>query len=796
MTYFATFILIIFAFINDVFAADTELNTDFLQGVQGVPSVLQSGIKYPAGTYDVDVKVNGAMTARASLVISKSDEVAGNICLSPEWLKNAGVFIKSDMYKSIFNKARGCYIWGREKNSQIDFDYGAQELDFNIPQAYLLDKTDSTRWDYGVDGLRVSYSGNFNSNSDTSLNAFGNFKTSINLGRWVLSSNMNAARSSHKNEFTTNDVTLSTAISQVKGDFQLGRSQTRTDLFSDFGFYGVALRSNSNMRPWGSSGYAPIISGVATSISRITISQGGYTIYSKVVPAGPYQLDDISPVSNGDLLVTVEDDSGAKTSSIYPVSTLPSLLRPGDYSYNVALGQKVDSNNIDDIFDSNHGTFLLGSFDYGLSETTINLAAILHNKYQSGGLGLTQSLGQFGVLSSNVNLSKANYDDNTIEHGASFAFKYAKNFTNRTDLQLLTYRYQSSGYREFASFDPKFSYDTSPEKMRYEARLSHRLDNNVYLSSSLWRQSYWNNDRHSIGANISTSAMIFDDVSLYVNGGYSRGVYDDQDDYSVSVGVSIPFSFNGDRHYSSNSIGYSRGSGTTFNSGVSATVNDRLNYSINANASSFGSTGASANLSYAFDTVQTNFGISKNGERTTLSGSLSGSAVATSESGLLLTKESSDTIAIVKIKDMPGIKFNSSLPTNEDGETSVFLSPYRQANININTENVPDDIELLNSSFTVVPTENSIIYREFNFSKIQRYILQVRDMKGNIIRGGDAETDFGANAGFVSNNGVLIMNLKVKPKYVYVNNYDGKKCKINTSTLNGNTNYVQEVRCE
>nr|WP_265464714.1 FimD/PapC N-terminal domain-containing protein [Escherichia albertii] len=34
----------------------------------------------------------------------------------------------------------------------MDFDYGAQTLKFNIPQAYLLSKTDPARWDYGVNG--------------------------------------------------------------------------------------------------------------------------------------------------------------------------------------------------------------------------------------------------------------------------------------------------------------------------------------------------------------------------------------------------------------------------------------------------------------------------------------------------------------------------------------------------------------------------------------------------------------------------------------------------------------------
>ncbi|MDD1847208.1 PefC/AfrB family outer membrane usher protein [Aeromonas veronii] len=773
-----------------------ELNTDFLQGVTGVPAVLGAEVKYPAGQYLVDVKLNGTTKARASLAVSKEDELAGNVCLSPSWLLDAGILFKADIYADTFDPADECYRLEKNKHTRIEFDYVAQSVDFVIPQAYLLDKSDAALWDYGVNGFRLTYNGNFNKSSDDELNAFGNIDATLNLGRWVLSSNMNATTGSYGSEFAANDLTLSTAISQVRGDFQLGRSQTRTELFSDFGFYGAALRSNGNMRPWTSSGYAPLISGVATSTSRITVSQGGYTIYSKVVPAGPYQLDDISPVNNGDLLVTVEDDSGAKSSTIYPVATLPTLLRPGEYDYNFAIGQKSASNELKDAFSSGHGAFLLGSFDYGLATTTVNMAGILHNKYQAGGVGITQPLGQWGAFASNVNLSKADYDDSTSEQGVSFAFKYAKSFSDRTNLQLLTYRYQSAGYREFASFDPEERSRASAEKVRYEAILSHRLENNIHFGASLWQQSYWDNDRDAVGANLSVSTTIFDAASLYVNGSYSRNAYSSQDEYSTSLGVSIPFNIGEIRHYNSNSVGYSRGGGTTFNTGVSATVNERFNYNLNANTNSQGSNGVGASVGYAFDAVQTNLAVAQNRDRTTVSGSLSGSAVVTAESGLLLTKQASDTIAIVKIKDTPGITFNGSLPTNEDGETAVFLSGYNPTSININTENVPADIDLLNTSYNVVPTEKAIIYREFNLAKVHRYILRVRDAQGAIVTGGSAETASGMNAGFISSNGVLLMNLQEKPERITIVHSDGQRCSVNAATLNENTNSVQEVRCE
>lgn len=772
----------------------SELNTDFLHGISGVPSVLMSGVNYPSGEYYVDVLINGAKTGRMPLTISQADEAAGKLCLSPEWLQSAGVFFKTEPYQSSFNKVQGCYVLADNSHTKTEFDFGSQSLDFVIPQAYLLDKNDTTLWDYGIPGFRLTYNGNFNKNTDDSVNAFGSFNTSLNLGRWVLTSNMNATRNSYESRFQTNDITLSTAISEIQGDLLLGRSQTQTELFSDFGFYGAALRSNGSMRPWTSSGYAPIVTGVATGTSRITITQGGYTIYSKVVPPGPYSLDDITPTGNGDLLVTVEDNNGKKTMMELPVATLPSLLRPGESNYNVALGQKSTTSDIKDAFSSGQGTFLLGSYDYGFPALTLNTASILNNKYQAGGVGVTLPLGLWGALSTSANLSKATFDNDTRKQGGSIALKYAKSFSQRTDLQLLTYRYQTQGYTEYADFRPDNSDFFAREKARYEARLSHRFDD-MYLSASYWQQTYWNQSGNTSGLNVSGSTSFYG-TSVFLSGNHTRNAWGGRPDYSVSLGVSIPFNIGSALYYNSNSVGYNRDGGSTFNTGVSATVNDRFNYSLNGNADTKGNRGASASASYAFDAMQTNLQVAQTRDQTSVSGSVSGSAIVTGKTGIILTKQSSDTVAVVKIKGMPGVTFNDSLPTNSRGETAISMSSYIPSSININMDNVPDDAELVNTSFNVLPTERAIIYREFDVKHVLRYILRVKDAQGQVIAGGSAETEQQLDAGFISSNGVLLMNMLSAPKQLTVTQSNGQQCHFNVNNLKPNTGKVQEVRCE
>ncbi|ELD0539753.1 PefC/AfrB family outer membrane usher protein [Escherichia coli] len=782
------------------FSVATELNLDFIQGTSVVPSILKTDTALPAGQYVVDVLVNNQRTGRVNLAITEEDEQNNRLCFSPEWLDNAGVIMKRDDYDDAFDKEKQCYVLTRNPHTKVDFDYGAQTLNFNIPQAYLLSKTAPARWDYGVNGGRLKYYGNFNKNIHDDVNAFGNLDAAINLGRWVLSSNMNVSHNHDNTEFTSSDLHLSRAISQVQGDLLLGKSQTRTELFSDFNFYGAALRSNSNMRPWESRGYAPDISGIAPTPSRITVKQNGYTVYSKIVPAGPYRLDDLRPIGNGDLVVTVEDENGNKTEQIYPVTTLPTLLRPGEFQYNVAVGKKNNSNELDKAFHSDTGLFWLGSLDYGFSTTTLNSAFILNNEYQAGGLGVTQMLGGLGALSLSANVSKASYDNGEEETAQSFSIRYAKSFSDKTDLQLLTYRYQSKGYVEFADFNPKGIWHYDHQKSRYEARLSHRLDG-TYLSGSYWYQDYWMREGHDTGGTLSLSTFAFDLVSLFLNCSYSRYVWSDKADYSVSLSMSVPFDLKGTRHYNSNSVSYTRNGGTAFNSSVSATPTDRFNYSLSANSGSKGNRGVSTTASYAFDAIQTNMGVSHSyskygNSQTSFSGSVSGSVLGTSETGLLFTKESSDTVGIVSIPGVEGISVNGSMPTDSKGNTVVWLSEYSDNHINISMDNVPDDMEFETTSYNVVPTEGAMIYRKFGFKNVLRYILRVRDTRGNYLTGGDAKTEQRLNAGFISNNGVLLMNMLAEPKTISVNTGDGKQCRFSMAGLKANTNKVQEVRCE
>lgn len=780
------------------FAADeAELNLDFLRGVTSAPSVLKSNSAYPAGQYMVDVIVNQESMGKMPLTISQLEDENNALCLSAEWLKKANIPLRLDGYAKAFNADRQCYILAKEPYTKVDFRYGTQSLVFSIPQSLTQGKADPSRWDYGVQAARLKYQTSVSRSTGQSTSVYASGELLLNVGRWVLSSNMNGNRNSDGiPDFSVRDATLSTAISQVKGDLLLGKSWTRSRLFNAFGFYGAALRSNSNMTPWESQGYAPLISGVASTASRITIKQSGYTIYSKMVPPGPYQLDDVRAVGNGDLEVTVEDEGGHKTVTTYPVTTLPTLLRPGEVEYDVAAGRKSSNSKIKAPFSGGEeGMFWMGSLGYGLASTTLNAASVLHGKYQAGGVSVTRSLGSLGSFSAGANLSFARYDDGMKKTGHSVSAKYAKSISDSSDLQLLAYQYQSNGYVEFSDYYSNDPYRSYNKKSRYEMNFTQRFSD-ISVALSGWTENYWYMKGNATGMDASISASLFGDVSTYLLGGYSKRPYQERPDYNVSLNVSVPFTVGNTSYYNNTGYSYSRDGKSSLSNTVGASPTDRLSYSLNTHLSEKGEHSVGGNISYGFDAMQTNAVLTQGRHNTSVSGSVSGTILGTADSGLLMTKEYSDTLGVVRIPDVAGVRVNGSAPTNSKGYTVVNLSNYAQNTVSVDVENVPDSLELKTTSYNVVPTEKAVVFREFGAEYMQRYILQLKDRNGNVIRGGNARTEQGLDAGFIAGNGVLLMNVLSAPSEVTVTDGGGMTCRFSVKGIQANTNKVKEVRCE
>ncbi|WP_252185985.1 hypothetical protein, partial [Escherichia coli] len=58
-------------------------------------------------------------TGRANIVITEEDEKNNRLCLSSEWLDNAGVMMKKDAYYDVFDKEKQCYVLTRNPHTKV-----------------------------------------------------------------------------------------------------------------------------------------------------------------------------------------------------------------------------------------------------------------------------------------------------------------------------------------------------------------------------------------------------------------------------------------------------------------------------------------------------------------------------------------------------------------------------------------------------------------------------------------------------------------------------------------------------
>lgn len=779
------FAAIIFHLLSKGALAD-EFNYSFIRGgSKDIPDILDSNKKNVPGKYVVDIIFNGSKIASSTdITITKAD--ANELCLSDEWLTANGITIRKAFYKDVYNAARQCYVLGNEKNSKVAFDQSLQEVSIDLPQAGYADSaSEGDVWDYGSNGFKLDYDVNTAKSSSQDRTTYSSVEGQVNLGEWVLLGRGYSYQGEH---FDTNNLLLTRAIKSIKSDLQFGKSQLYNSLNDGFTFYGAQLKSNQDMYPWNSRAYSPIINGIAHTHARVTIEQSGYTLKSIVVPPGPFTIDDINGVYSGDLIMKIYEEDGSVREQRFPVAVLPNLLRPGTYNYSIAVGSK--ENQSDGEWDKD-SLFAQMSYDYGFEPFTLNSSVLLDKNYNNVGLGIIRSFGWFGAMSFSGNLSQAKYHNGENLKGFSTSLKYAKALGDNANLQLIGYRFNSENYIDYADFTYKYySFIKNRPKQRYETIVTYQLpENSLFLNLSAWKEDYWDN-YNEVGANVSLTKS-FNQVTMTLNGGYSK-LQDMETDYNVGLSVSVPFSLFDKTHYSYSNINYDRRTGTSVNTGVSGTVNQRLSYNASVNQTR-NSTGGSVSASYLFDWMQTAATFAKTGNDTSTSFQVGGSVVGVPDAGLIFTPVKNDQLAVVQMKDVPGVMFNGSLPGDKYGRAVIPLTAYNKNTISVNAEKLPKNVELTENAINVTPTENAIIYKKVKYKRINTYVVKLYGKNGFVVpMGSIAKNTQDREVGYVNNGGILLMNLEDSDEGVI----SLDECKFNTQSLKKDFDRIQEIHCE
>lgn len=779
----------------DVYGVE-KLDMSFIQGGASLSKDAWDALNgnYAPGRYLVDLLVNGKDIGKQILDITPQD--SEQLCLSEEWLKKTGIFLDPDYFKKGHDTTRQCYVLSDAPAVIVDFDVSAQKLSLSIPQRGLLKTTDSIDWNYGTSAFRINYNANANTGK-YSTSAFGSADLKANIGRWVVSSTTTASSSNNgENDVSVDMFTATRAVRSLSADLSVGKTQTGDNILGSTGTFGVSLTRNNSMKP-GSLGYTPEFSGIANSPSRVTLKQGGRMLYSEMVPTGPFIISDVPLYTSGDVIMTIIGEDGRESTQIFPLSVIAGQLSPGQYEFNISGGIPDDDSYI-------KGGVFSASYGYGFNGVTLRAGGTLNTDYKGINGSIVTGIGPLGAVSTDIAYSSAEYEKQPSRSGEKISLSWNKQLEITNTGFRMSWSRQNSGFESMSSFDPSENpFLKLRVKDEWNAGISQPVGGGVSLSVSGWMRNYHDDQyvttRNSLNAygrdtgitgSLSTQTK---GIGLNIAGSGSKNT-NGYKNWAVSASVSIPFTLFDRKYSSSSSVSTNKDGGTGFSSGISGTLNDRFSYGVGAGRDSSGSTTSYLSSSYSGDRAYLSSSLNYSSSTgTSGSASVTGSVLAVPTAGdIILSRTTSETVAVVNVKDTPGVKvLSGNGETNNSGNLVVPLNSYDWNTVTIDAGSLPLNTELTGTSQKLVPTEKAVVWLPFESLKVKRYLLQIRMPDGSFVQGGTWARDSKKTPlGFVANNGILMINSVDELGEITLG-----KCRIPVGKMK-ETEKLQEITCD
>lgn len=690
------------------------------------------------GTYLADIAINEQNVLYNYPIHFYNVDNASHICITDTLLTALPLSnkLKSGAKSKVVNETDEgkCYgLMQYDPAIELNFDDNEQKLQIRMPHAYLVDF--DPYWippdqrDVGITGLVLDYnllktfnrSKNYNNNFHTSNNFSSYGAIGFNLGRFRLRTNYQYSPKNHK-KFERTETYGFTDIGSLNAQIYAGELYSRSNIFSSVRFKGISLFTNESMMPSYLQGYAPQITGTATTNAIVTIRQYGNIIKQVQVPPGPFAIANLPSHLSGTVEVTIEESDGSTSQFEVEVTSVPYLTRKGAIRYTVNAGKvanKYSENDIDIKFISMDGS-------YGLSNMISLIGGInytTNGEYQAYNIGLGMNLGIFGGLSFDVTTSENKANSEQRLTGKSYSFNYAKRFNQNTSLNIAGYRFSSRNYttlNNYVHFKSGNFNQINLEKNRFSLSISQYVPEwDISLSATASKSTFWNqasNSYYNISAHKRIQKGLLKDASISVNLSHNKNG-NSKNNNSIGVSFSIPLkdnsasiSYNTNyndsaQQISQNATLYNSGLGGYYSLGVSTRhkrdLSGSVDYALNASYSksdlSFGSLSSAANYT-------------KNQQY--LSAGFSGSLTITQHGLATHHQVYNDGSRLIVDTGVSGVDIQGYGKSNIFGLIGVSNIPdYYQSSYLINNDNLPDNVEIQDNVMEVTPTQGAIAYR-------------------------------------------------------------------------------------
>jgi len=757
------------------------------------------GNPVPPGEHRADVYLNGKWAGKFDVRfanLNPGDHIA-QPCFDANFLEALGFDPRryaADVTVSLQTGVALCGPLGRiAEGTSATFHVAAQKLMITVPQA-MLKRTprgyvDPKRRDPGITAATLAY--NYNTYSSragghTQTSHYLGLRSSLSLGNWRVRfrSTLNKSAQGGSPIHRRDALYVERGVPSLKSRLIIGEAATNGHVFDSVSLLGAQLFSDARMRPDAQTTFVPIIRGIAQSNAKVTVVQRGEQIYEMTVPPGPFVIDDLYPNGRGgDLLVTVTEADGTQRTFTQTYANLPEMLRPGTLHYSVSVGRY--HNRL--LEEEPVLGMLTGS--YGLDNTVtgyggLMLAAGYHSVVMGAGLNLP-----IGAISADVtwaNTRTAGTDGTgQSSHGYAFRLGWSK-FMPRmdTDVMLAMYRYATQGFyepdqafqlrdaqaagRQLNSYNP-FGQETR-RRNQLALRFSHQPKGRwgaFALGVSV--QDYWNRNgrdlQYHLGWGRSFGTV---NLGLTVNRGRNIGTnrasrWENQ--YMLNLAIPLGVTMRHPAHLNS-SFAKDR-NGHQAQASVSGVLGERsqMGWSLFASGdkpkerATNSNGGASLSITTSTNRLSASVSTTTDGGRQM---SLSGSGgVVAFAGGVVLSPELGETVGVIQAKHAAGVVVQSGSQTvvNARGYAVVpYLQPYRENTVSLNPKGLSKDVELLNTSQKVVPTDGAVVRLEFETRRGYAMLVSGKRTDGRTLPFAAGVLDEeGRNVGYVAQGGYALL---------------------------------------
>lgn len=733
-------------------APNLEYDTRFLVGTQAQAIDVDrlAGSAVAAGTYRVDIQVNGDWIGRRDVRFAADEQGTIQPCLDPGLMADIGLDADKlarhlqqlpaeeagrikPLPQAAFCESLGHYVPGAE----TQFDSGELRLDISIPQLFLDRQArgwvNPEQWDAGVPALRSSYSLNHQRSrtaagdrSDTWLG----LDVGVNVGNWRLSHSGNYSNNTGQgSNYQSNRTYAARDLTALQAQLVVGESSTRGDLFPGVGYVGVSVVSDERMLPDSQSGYAPVVRGVAQSTARVVIRQRGQIVHETTVAPGPFEITDLYGTSyGGDLDVSITETDGSVQSFVVPFAAVPQLLREGQNRYSATVGRVRDTRLAD------APEMLEATWRRGVSNLVTGFGGVTVTKgYAAALIGGAYNT-PWGAIAGDITASRTSLPDSMQgfgQHmsGQSARLTFSKSLVESgTNVSLAAYRYSTDGYlslSEALHLRENLAAGLDPQRI---ARQRSRLDLNInqtlapgwgalYMVGSNTR--YWNRNEAQTSFDLGYSNQL-GRANYSISARRTRVSFSGQSDPNGRQDTSVHFALNvplgtASRRAPSLTVGLGQRSNGRHDArlGLSGSAGKDRAFSYGASVSQTRGQQAAynANAGYRHAAGQLTLGYGHGGGARTLSVGASGGLVLHG-GGLNLAQTLGDTIGILHVPGAANAAVSSSagVRTNRRGYAVVpYLTPYRMNEVTVDPKGLPLDLELQSTSARSAPRAGAVV---------------------------------------------------------------------------------------